>query len=115
MSKKKDSKGGMVYSTDPEFKGLDDNREEEVDTVSPDRQMLRIMLDKKNRAGKQVTLITGYAGSQADLETLCKQLKNHCGSGGSAKDGEILIQGDHRDKVLNWLLAKGYSKTKKMG
>lgn len=114
MSKKKDSKGGMVYSTNPDFEGFEENHEA-INTAPPDKQMLRIMLDKKNRAGKLVTLIIGFEGSQADLETLGKQLKNLCGSGGSAKDGEILIQGDHRDKVLNWLLAKGYSKARKIG
>lgn len=104
----------MVYSTDPEF-NYHSSPDEEADTLPPQQQRLRVMLDKKNRGGKQVTLIEGFIGTAQDLEALGKTLKNLCGSGGSAKDGEILVQGDHRDKILKHLLEKGYSQTKKAG
>lgn len=103
----------MVYSTNPNFQYQTESNEE-ADTLPASEQQLRIMLDKKARAGKQVTLITGFIGKSDDLEQLGKQLKNLCGSGGSAKDGEILVQGDHRDKIVQWLMAKGY-KAKKSG
>ena len=117
MSKKKNNdwkkRDGVVYSTsdDFEFNLLGD---EEVETLSPNQQQLKVQLDKKARAGKQVTLITGFVGSDEDLQALGKLLKNKCGVGGSAKDGEILIQGDLRDKILDLLLKEGY-KAKKSG
>ncbi len=103
-----------MYSTDPDFE-YNEESTEETNTLPPQQQKLRVMLDKKNRAGKAVTLITGFVGSNDDLEALGKKLKNLCGSGGSAKDAEILVQGDHRDKILKWLLDNGYSQTKKAG
>lgn len=112
MSKPKD-RINVVYSTNPNFQYQTESNEE-ADTLPASEQQLRIMLDKKARAGKQVTLITGFIGKSDDLEQLGKQLKNLCGSGGSAKDGEILVQGDHRDKIVQWLMAKGY-KAKKSG
>ncbi|MEP7277085.1 MAG: translation initiation factor [Bacteroidota bacterium] len=113
MSKKnKPDTRGYVFSTDPHF-SFEENREY-TDTVPPAQQKLRIRLDTKHRAGKAVTLITGFIGKDEDLETLGKQLKNHCGSGGSAKDREIIVQGDHRDKVLQWLLKNGYPLSKKI-
>ena len=115
MNKKKNHDGGLVYSTNPDFEGYDSSPAEEPDTLPADKQLLRVLLDKKNRGGKMVTLITGFEGRNEDLETLGKQLKNHCGSGGSVKDGEIIIQGDHRDKIVNFLLSKGYSKARKIG
>ncbi len=99
----------VVYSTDPDF--VYENEEEEVPVVPPEKQMLRISLDKKQRKGKKVTLITGFQGSEDALKELAKTLKTQCGVGGSAKDGEILVQGDFRTKVRDVLEKKGY-KTK---
>ncbi|RZL64391.1 MULTISPECIES: translation initiation factor [Pedobacter] len=104
--------GGIMYSTNPEF----EYHEDIDDTVtSPNNQQdLRVMLDKKNRGGKAVTLITGFKGKTDDLEILGKMLKTKCGVGGSVKDEEIMIQGDVRDKVMAILLKDGY-KVKKAG
>ncbi len=114
MNKKnKQNKNGFVYSTDPNFQF--DNEEENISSLLPQQQKLRIWLDAKQRAGKVVTLIAGFIGNTDDLNTLAKQLKNFCGTGGNAKDNEIIIQGDHREKVLQWLLKNGYSNTKKAG
>lgn len=111
--KHKSDNNGTVYSTNPNF--VFDYGEEEVVTLEPAKQNLRIMLDKKQRGGKKVTLITGFQGSDYDLAVLGKELKSACGVGGSVKDGEILLQGDFREKVLAILLQKGYSKTKISG
>lgn len=114
MSKKnKPDNRGFVYSTDPQFQ-YQHNDEEPVETLPSAQQKLRIKLDTKQRAGKAVTLTTGFVGKDEDLQTLGKQLRNHCGTGGSAKDGEIIVQGDQRDKVLQWLLKNGYSGTKRI-
>ncbi|WP_316832296.1 translation initiation factor [Pedobacter aquatilis] len=115
MKQKKNSLsdlGGIMYSTNPDF----EYEQETDDTVTlPNQQQdLRVMLDKKNRGGKAVTLITGYKGKTEDLEVLGKMLKNKCGVGGSVKDGEILIQGDVRDKVMLILQKEGF-KAKKAG
>jgi translation initiation factor 1 len=107
MSKNKSNKIGVVYSTNPDFEFQLDEEEIQA-TLAPEKQNLRIQLDKKARAGKQVTLITGFVGTEEDLEILAKKLKNLCGCGGSAKDGEIIIQGDVRQKVLAWLIQQGY-------
>ena len=107
MSKKiKPDTRGFVYSTDPSFR-FEENHEN-AETLQSAAQKLRIRLDTKNRAGKAVTLITGFEGKEADLEDLGKKLKAACGTGGSVKDGEIIIQGDHREKVLQWLIKNGY-------
>ncbi len=112
--KKKGDKSGFVYSTDPNFR-FEDETGEEQETLPPGLQVLRVLLDKKQRAGKAVTLVAGFSGRQEDLDSLGKELRQHCGTGGAVKDGEILVQGDQRDKVLAWLLKKGYSKAKKAG
>jgi len=100
---------GMVYSTNPDFK-YDAGEEEEKDTLPKEKQSLRISLDKRNRGGKTVTLITGFTGKNEDLAALGKYLKVKCGVGGSAKDGEIIIQGDVRRKVADILAKEGYVK-----
>ena len=102
-----------MYSTDPNFR-FEPEEQHEVETLPAGQQLLRVKLDTKQRAGKAVTLVTGFAGHPDDLETLGKQLKNFCGTGGSVKDGEAIIQGDQREKVLQWLLKNGYAKTKKI-
>ncbi|WP_075352303.1 translation initiation factor [Algoriphagus marinus] len=104
---------GVVYSTSDEFEFQTPSSEEE-ETLAPNQQHLKVMLDKKARAGKKVTLVEGFIGNEVELAILGKLLKNKCGVGGSAKDGEILIQGDHRDKVVEILQAEGY-KAKKAG
>lgn len=113
MAKQKKQPEGIVYSTNRDFQ-FQYNEEAEASTLSPEKQNLRVMLDKKNRGGKMVTLITGFVGSSDDLDALAKQLKTKCGVGGTSKDGEILIQGDFRDKILQILLNLGY-KAKKAG
>lgn len=117
MSKKKLSSlsdlGGLVYSTDPNFKPGQDDQEEE--SLSPAQQKLRIWFETKHRGGKAVTIVAGFVGKGSDLEILGKQLKQACGTGGSVKEGEVLVQGDHREKVLQWLLKNGYSNSKKAG
>ncbi len=115
MSKKnKPDNKGFVFSTDPNFR-FDDEEQNEQETLPPAQQNLRVKLETKHRAGKTVTLIDGFVGTGEDAEKLGKQLKNQCGSGGSVKEGEIIVQGDHREKVLQFLLKNGYSKTKKAG
>lgn len=112
MSKKKSNGwSGLVYSTDPNFKIEEDAAEAE--SIGHAMQKLIVSLDTRHRAGKAVTLIKGFMGKPAELELLGKQLKSFCGTGGSAKDGEIIIQGDNREKVFQWLLKTGYSAAKK--
>ena len=113
MSKKNKSLQGVIYSTNPDFEYISDESET-LETLEPRLQDLRVQLDKKQRGGKAVTLITGFVGSREDLETLGKKIKQKCGVGGSAKDGEILIQGDFREKVMTLLIAEGF-KAKKIG
>jgi len=112
-SKKKKKKGGFVYSTNPEFQPENFEKEEQ-ETLPPEKQDLRVSLDRKHRKGKEVTLITGFVGTYDDLKDLGKELKSKLGVGGSAKNGELIIQGDFRDEVLNILIEKGY-KAKKSG
>lgn len=105
---------GVMYSTNPDFQ-YETEEEIEQDTLPNDKQQLRILLDKRNRGGKTVTLITGFVGTQEDLASLGKLLKTKCGVGGSAKDGEIVIQGDMRAKVADVLEKEGYTKVKRIG
>lgn len=105
---------GVVYSTSDEFDYSYDS-DEDQETLPPSQQKLKVMLDKKARGGKQVTLVDGFVGTEDDLKELGKMLKTKCGVGGSAKDGEILIQGDHRDKVVQVLQSAGYQAKKSGG
>ena len=100
------NRDGVVYSTGDFEYDYNDSHEEE--TLSPEEQSLRVQLDKKARAGKQVTLVTGFVGNEDDLKDLGKLLKNKCGVGGSAKSSEIIIQGDHRNKIADILEDEGY-------
>jgi translation initiation factor 1 len=112
MSKKnKPDTHGFVFSTDPNFRFEEQN--EHSETILPKEQKLRIRLETKHRAGKAVTVVLDFTGRQEDLEELGRKLKAYCGAGGSVKDGEIIIQGDHRDKVLQWLLKNDYTASKK--
>ena len=110
MSKK--NKGGFVYSTDPNFSY--DEEHEDMETLQPSEQQLKLQRETKGRGGKAVVIIRGFVGSDDDLQDLGKKLKSHCGTGGSVKDGEIIIQGDQREKVEAYLASKGY-KCKKVG
>ncbi|MBR5333505.1 MAG: translation initiation factor [Alistipes sp.] len=103
----------MVYSTNPDFE-YSTTEDEEQQTLAPAEQNLRVWLDRKQRGGKTVTLVKGFVGSESDLAELGRMLKSKCGVGGSAKDGEIIIQGDHRDRVVDLLFAAGY-RCKKAG
>lgn len=102
---------GVLYSTNPDFAYTTDEVEEPT-TLPPDKQCLRLSLSKKQRGGKEVSLITGFVGTTEDLEALGKLLRQRCGVGGSAKDGEILVQGDQREKLRKILLELGYRQTK---
>lgn len=103
----------MVYSTDPDFK-IEEASKEEAETLPAAQQKIKVRLETKHRAGKAVTLIENFVGTTSDREELGKKLKAACGTGGSVKDGEILVQGDNRDKVLQWLLKNGYKLSKKI-
>lgn len=114
MSKKnKADKNGFVFSTDPNFR-FEEERAPAQSTLPPSQQKLRIRLDTKHRGGKTVTLIEGFVGTEADLQLLEKKLKNFCGTGGAAKDAEIIIQGDQREKILQWFLKNEYKQVKKI-
>jgi len=104
---------GMVYSTNPDFQ-YENSNEKEQDTLPPQQQDLRVMLDKKKRKGKSVTLVTGFVGSDNDLKDLGKLLKSKCGVGGTVKNGEILIQGDFCNRTIEILKNEGY-KVKRSG
>jgi translation initiation factor 1 len=100
----------LVYSTNPDY--IQTNEEAAKETLAPAEQMLRVILETKHRAGKTVTIVYGFEGADADLEALGKALKNFCGTGGAVKEGEIIIQGDHRQKVFQYLKQKGFARAK---
>lgn len=104
----------VVFSTNPDFQYTEEE-EQESNTPPPQQQKLRVELDRKNRGGKVVTLITSFVGSDEDLKSLGKILKSKCGVGGSAKDGEIIIQGDFKTRIVDLLKQEGYSQTKPKG
>lgn len=107
MAKKRNDRRGIVYSTDPDFEYQP--TEEPVDqTLEPGAQKLMVRIDRRQRKGKEVTLVEGFVGHPEDLKALGKRLKGQCGVGGAVKDGQILLQGDHRDKVLAALHKDGY-------
>lgn len=102
------SRLGVVYSTNPNFNYTSEGDEPEAELLPPEKQKLVVRIDRRNRGGKQVTVVEGFVGPSDDLEDLGKKLKSKCGTGGSAKDGVILIQGDMRDKVVAILTSMGY-------
>ncbi len=109
MAKKK-KKVGVVFSTNPDYEYQTENNEEE--TLPIENQKLRVLIDRKQRKGKEVTLVEGFVGTEADLKELGKKLKTHCGVGGSVKNQEILIQGNQVEKVFAFLQKLGYSTRK---
>ncbi|MEO8820123.1 MAG: translation initiation factor [Ginsengibacter sp.] len=113
MPKKKlYNRDGIVYSTAENFSFSSEDENEEF--LSANEQPLRIILDKKHRGGKVVSIVKGFSMNDNEIESVAKQLKSFCGAGGSAKDNEIIIQGDHREKILQWLLKNGYNKSRKI-
>ena len=112
--KNKKNRQGIVYSTNPDFE-YQYTEESEQNAIDPSEQKLRVWLDRKRRKGKEVTLVTGFEGPEQELKELGRLLKSKCGVGGSVKDGEILIQGNHRDKVLKLLWDAGFRQSKKSG
>ncbi|RYY50640.1 MAG: translation initiation factor [Chitinophagaceae bacterium] len=113
MAKNKLNFSGIVYSTDPGFKLKEDHPENE-NGIPAAQQKIRVKLETKHRAGKAVTLVEGFSGTETEQNELGKKLKTYCGTGGSVKDGEIIVQGDNRDKVLAWFLKNGYPLAKKV-
>ena len=111
--KNKKNRIGVVYSTNPDF-DYDLREDQEQELLPANQQKLRVVIDRKKRKGKEVTLVTGFVGPEDDLKDLGKYLKTRCGVGGSAKEGEILVQGDQRDQVVQVLKEKGYADTKKV-
>jgi len=109
MAKK--NRKGVMYSTNPDFEYEEHN--EELETLKNSEQNLYVSLDRRNRKGKSVSLIEGFVGSSEDLKALAKNLKNLCGVGGTAKNKEIIIQGDFRDKIVGFLLKEGFNVKKK--
>ena len=113
MSKKnKPDTRGFVYSTNPDFSF--EEEQSNAETLPAAMQKLKVRLDTKHRAGKAVTLVEGFIGKVEDQEVLGKKMKSYCGTGGSVKDGEIIVQGDQREKVMQWLIKNGYKQTKKI-
>ena len=102
---------GVVFSTNPDYEYSDDSQEE-TNTLPKNQQKLRLNMERAGRGGKTVTLVKGFGGSDEDITSLCKLLKQKCGVGGSVKDGEIIIQGDHRQRLVEILKKEGYTQTK---
>ncbi|MBQ1973992.1 MAG: translation initiation factor [Paraprevotella sp.] len=102
---------GMVYSTNPDF-NYETEGNEEQETLPPTQQKLRVNIERKNRGGKVATIVTGFVGTEEDLKALGKSLKTRCGVGGSAKEGEIIVQGDFKTRVIELLKQDGYTQTK---
>ena len=113
MKKGKSDRNGFVFSTDPNFR-FESEEGAAQETKEPKAQKLKVRLDTKQRGGKAVTLVDGFIGLEEDLEDLGKKLKNFCGTGGAVKEGQVIIQGDQRDKVLQWLQKNGYTQSKKI-
>jgi translation initiation factor 1 len=113
MAKKNKKRIDVVYSTNPDF-SFDSDDDMENETPAPNQQNLKVLIDRKQRKGKEVTLVTGFVGFDDDLKALGKMLKSKCGGGGAVKDGEIMIQGNHFQKVYDLLIAADY-KVKKVG
>ena len=114
MGKNKKNRVNVVYSTNPDF-SFDQEEDQIEETLDPNEQLLYVSIDRKQRGGKEVTLVEGFIGSDDDLKDLGKYLKSKCGVGGTAKDGEIIIQGKFKDKVAELLEEKGYRVKKKGG
>ena len=114
MPKKNKERLNVVYSTNPNF-NYEVESDEEQETIAPQFQKLYVSIDKKQRAGKEVTLIEGFVGSEDDLKDLGKMLKNKCGVGGTVKEREVLIQGNFRDKIIEILMKEGYQVKRKGG
>jgi translation initiation factor 1 len=110
--KKLYNKGGIVYSTAEDFNSSNEDEPEEF--LPKEEQKLTIILDKKHRGGKTVSLIKGFSMKESEIEEVAKKLKTFCGTGGSVKENEIIIQGDHREKILQWLLQNGFKKSRKI-
>jgi len=102
---------GVVFSTNPDF-NYQTEEEQQLDTLAPEKQKLRVAIEKKGRAGKTVTVVKGFTGSEEDLKNLEKMLKTKCGTGGSSKDGVIILQGEMKDKLVTILRDLGYTATK---
>jgi translation initiation factor 1 len=113
MAKNKKKRVDVVYSTNPDF-SFEVEEEEDYDTLPNNQQLLKVMIDKKQRKGKEVTIVAGFLGTEDDLKNLGKNLKQKCGVGGSVKDGEIMVQGNQRDKIMDYLVEDGY-KVKRVG
>jgi translation initiation factor 1 len=113
QKKKTPPNNGIVYSTDPGYK-IEEEKSSEAATLPAAQQKLKIRLDTKQRAGKAVTLVENFQGTLSDIEDLGKKLKTYCGTGGSVKDGQVIIQGDQRDKVMQWLLNNGFKNSRKV-
>lgn len=113
MAKNKKKRVDVVYSTNPNF-SFDVEDDEDFETLPSSEQLLKVMIDRKARKGKEVTIIAGFVGTEDDLKDLGKSLKQKCGVGGSVKDGEIIVQGNQRDKIMEYLVADGY-KVKRVG